>query len=253
MVNYSANISWIFTEEPDIKKRFELAKQKGFQAVEIGLPYDENLQQLKEAKEKSGLKVVLINSGCTKNLGNAANSDSSDAFVKELDLAISYANALDCKIIHLMAGRVKSIDLVKARSSFISNLKVASEKLSTSGITGVIEPINKYDVPEYFLNDFYQAVEILSEVNLPNIKLLFDFYHQHQMAGGLMQKFKAANKLIGHVQVSQVPGRKEPFSEGEINYNFIMKCVAESEYSGWVGLEYKPSVHTNKTLEWFAE
>jgi len=253
MVKYSANISWIFTEEPDIKKRFELAKQKGFKAVEMGLPYNEDLNQLKEAKEKSGLKVVLINSGCPKTLGNAANSDDCLMFSQELDLAIKYANALDCKIIHLMAGRVKSEDLLKARTSYITNLKAASEKLSKSGITGVIEPINKYDVPKYFLNDFYQAVEILTEINLPNIKLLFDFYHQHQMEGGLMEKFNAANELIGHVQISQVPGRKEPFSDGEINYNYIMKCVDASAYSGWVGLEYKPSIHTYKTLEWFAE
>ena len=152
-----------------------------------------------------------------------------------------------------MAGRLGSQTPEQARSMYISNLKYAAQKLLESGIMGVIEPINKYDVPGYFLCDFYQALDILREVDEPNIKLLFDFYHQHHMEGGLVHKFKVAHDVIGHVQISQVPGRREPFSEGEINYDYVMKEITQSGYKGWVGLEYRPSVNTDDSLKWFCK
>ena len=251
-LNFCASLSWLYQEESDLIKRFNLAKLDGFSAVEIAFPYDYSIEDLVSAKKQSSLKVVLINSGDSKSLGNAANSSNQIKFLNELEKAIKFAKALECTNIHLMAGKVTNKENMKdAKATFISNLKMASEKLKKEGLIGLIEPINKFDVPDYFLNDFYQAIDILKQVNEPNIKLQFDFYHQQYMSGGLINKFKSEQDKIGHLQISQLPNRSEPSASGEINYKYIFDILESSSYSGWIGLEYKPSKNTTDSLNWF--
>ena len=44
----------------------------------------------------------------------------------------------------------------------------------------------------------------------------------------------------GHIQVSQVPGRGEPSSAGEINYDYVFQLLRELGYNKWIGCEYNP-------------
>ena len=45
---------------------------------------------------------------------------------------------------------------------------------------------------------------------------------------------------VGHMQVSQVPVRNEPDSEGEINYPFVFQTLISLGYKKWIGCEYIP-------------
>ena len=44
----------------------------------------------------------------------------------------------------------------------------------------------------------------------------------------------------GHIQISQVPSRNEPDTDGEINYPYIFHQIAKLAYNGWIGCEYHP-------------
>ena len=57
----------------------------------------------------------------------------------------------------------------------------------------------------------------------------------------------------GHIQIAQVPDRHEPNSDGEINYNYVLKLIQESSYDGWIGLEYKPMDDTVVGLDWIRQ
>ena len=46
--------------------------------------------------------------------------------------------------------------------------------------------------------------------------------------------------LSGYIQISQVPSRNEPDSDGEINYPYIFHQIAKLGYKGWIGCEYHP-------------
>ena len=71
-----------------------------------------------------------------------------------------------------------------------SNLKLAIPMLEKSGVTGLIEPINPYWVPNYFLNDFDIAQNIIEEINHPNIKLMLDIFHLQYQKGNLSNNIK---------------------------------------------------------------
>ena len=249
-LKFCANISWLYKDYP-VLERYQHARDDGFEGVEMAWPYEFSTDELVAAKTKAGVEQVLINTGCVETLGNAAVADKKEKFQEELDQAIQYAKALDCKRVHIMAGRVERSGRPKAYETYVGNLMYAADKLKKEDMIGVIEPINKYDVPGYFLDDTMQAVGILELVDRPNLMYQLDFYHLQIMNGDLTRNLKNLFPRVGHIQISQVPGRNQPSFPGEINYPYIFSVLEDLDYNGWIGCEYKPSKETSESLDWF--
>uniref|UniRef100_A0A6Q2YHJ5 Putative hydroxypyruvate isomerase n=1 Tax=Esox lucius TaxID=8010 RepID=A0A6Q2YHJ5_ESOLU len=249
-LKFCANITWLFTDLPEISQRIYAAASAGFQAVEAAWLYDSDLQELQRVKNATGVEVVLINTplGDAKagELGLGAVPGREKDFRKGLDLAIQYAKALDCRRIHLMAGRVpvgadRATVAMEMEDSFIKNLKHAADVLTKEGITGLIEPINtRISDPRYFLDSPHQAAAILKKVDHPNIKMQLDIFHWQIMDGNLTQNIQKYFPLIGHIQIAQVPNRNEPDSAGELNFPYLLRLLEELGYMGYIGCEYKP-------------
>ncbi|XP_062252256.1 putative hydroxypyruvate isomerase isoform X2 [Platichthys flesus] len=262
-LKFCANISWLFTELPDISHRIHAAASAGFQAVEAAWLYDSDLKELKEATAAAGVEVVLINTppGDVKagDLGLGAVPGREAEFRQGLLLALEYAKALDCKRIHLMAGRIPVGSQRKAvvkemEAIFVQNLTYAADILSKEGITGLIEPINtKITDPRYFLDCPHQAAVILDKVGQPNIKLQMDIFHWQIMDGNLTQNIIKYFPIIGHIQIAQVPGRNEPDSAGELNYTYLFNTLEKYGYLGYIGCEYKPLGSTKEGLGWIKD
>ncbi|XP_026693325.2 putative hydroxypyruvate isomerase [Ciona intestinalis] len=252
-LKFCSNVSWMYSEAEFIE-RFKLATQDGFKGVECAWPYDYKLEDVVAAKTQANLEQILINSGCAKSLGNAANSNNVAGFKKELEQAILYANALNCKRIHIVAGNVgKDQTRDQACETYVSNLQYAAEKLQEHGIMGLIEPINTQKMPDYFLNTTDQMLDILKRVNKPNIMYQLDIFHLQIMEGNLTRKITDLFPKIGHIQISQVPGRGEPSTAGEINFSYLFSLLETLGYDGWIGLEYKPSINTEESVQWFKD
>ena len=86
------------------------------------------------------------------------------------------------------------------------NLKKALPLLEKAGIIGLIEPINPYWVPDYFLNDFDLAADIIKEINHPNLKLMLDVFHLQYLKGNLSNN-------IPKVRLSCLSGNHQLFPE----------------------------------------
>ncbi|CAB1429367.1 unnamed protein product [Pleuronectes platessa] len=262
-LKFCANISWLFTELPDFSHRIHAAASAGFQAVEAAWLYDSDLKELQRATAAAGVEVVLINTppGDVKagDLGLGAVPGREAEFRQGLLLAIEYAKALDCKRIHLMAGRIPVGSQRKAvvkemEAIFVQNLTYAADILSKEGITGLIEPINtKITDPRYFLDCPHQAAVILDKVGQPNIKLQMDIFHWQIMDGNLTQNIIKYFPIIGHIQIAQVPGRNEPDSAGELNYTYLFNTLENYGYLGYIGCEYKPLGSTKEGLGWIKD
>lgn len=262
-LKFCANISWLFTELPDFSQRILAAAAAGFRAVEAAWPYDSDLQELQRVRKATGVEVVLLNTppGDVKagDLGLGAVPGRESEFREGLDLSLKYARALDCKRIHLMAGRVpvgsdRATVTKEMEAVFVQNLKYAADILSKEGITGLIEPINtRITDPRYFLESPHQASAILEKVGKPNLKLQMDVFHWQIMDGNLTQNIQKYISIIGHVQVAQVPGRNEPDSDGELSYNYLFNTLENLGYQGYIGCEYKPLGSTDEGLGWIKE
>ncbi|XP_017291183.1 putative hydroxypyruvate isomerase [Kryptolebias marmoratus] len=262
-LKFCANLSWLFTDLPDFSHRISAAAAAGFQAVEAGWLFDSDLPELQRAREAAGVELVLINTppGNVRagDLGLGAVPGREVDFRLGLDLTLKYAKALNCKRIHLMAGRIpvdshRQTVAQEMENVFVQNLKYAADVLSKEGITGLIEPINtRITDPRYFLDSPHQAAAILEKVGKPNIKLQMDLFHWQIMDGNLTQNIHKYFPIIGHVQVAQVPCRNEPDSDGELNYSYLFNMLENLGYKGYIGCEYKPLESTEKGLGWIKQ
>lgn len=250
---FASNISFMFTECPSIISRYKLAKESGFQYVESGFPFGYSVEQVCQAKEAAGVDQVLINvftGDVTKReLGFAAIPGKEEEFKNSIELTINYAKALKCKKIHVMAGIVETPTPAND-NVYEKNLKYTVDRFKAEDIIGLIEPINSYSVPNYYLNSYDKAIEIIKKINSPHLKLMFDIFHLQHIKGNITNTIKENYSLLGHVQIAQCPDRGEPDTPGELNYKYIFSVLDNFGYTGFIGLEYKPNDTTTQGLKW---
>ena len=255
MTKLAANLTMLFTELPFIE-RFRAAAQANFKAVEFLFPYAFEPAQIAEQLRKNELELVLHNLPAGNweagERGIACHPDRVGEFRQGVDEAIRYAKILGVKQLNCLVGiQPQGVSTAAARETLVANLKFAADKLQAEGIALLIEPINYFDIPGFFLNTTKQAAELIASTGSNNLFVQYDIYHMQRMEGELANTIKANLSLIRHVQLADNPGRFEP-GTGEINYRFLFKYLDEIGYQGWIGCEYKPKAGTVEGLGWRA-
>ena len=252
MPRFAANLSMMFTDVPFLD-RFEAAARAGFTAVEFLFPYDHPAEAVGERLKKNGLTQALFNlppgNWDAGEKGFAALPERFADLQQSLHAALPYAQATGVKRLHLMAGIADRSD-PHAVVGFHKSVVWAAEFLAPHGIDVVIEPINARNVPGYFLNDFGFARDLITDLNIPNLKLQFDIYHCQIIHGDVTMRLREMMPIIGHVQIASIPSRNEPDGE-ELNYPFLFTELDRLGYDGFVGCEYNPRAKTTEGLAWF--
>jgi len=253
MLKFAANLSWLFTEV-DFLDRFEAASKAGFNAVEFLSPYDYDRQVLAAKLKEHNLTQALFNMAIGDwdkgERGIAILPERREDFKESLAMAMAYAQALDCKNVHCMAGIIPDeCDLFEIEATYISNLRYAAEEAAGLGITLLIEPMNSIDVPGYYLNYTEQAANVVEKVGADNLKIQFDIYHTQKTEGNIASTFTTYQNKICHIQFGDNPNRNEP-GTGEINFDFLFHHLEELGFEGFVSGEYKPKTTTEAGLAW---
>jgi hydroxypyruvate isomerase len=253
MPKFAANLSMLFTELPFIE-RFAAAKSAGFEAVEYLFPYAWDKKELAAALKTNGLIQVLHNLPAGNweagDRGVACDPARVAEFRASVPQGIEYATALGCPQINCLAGKLPAgVNPETARSTLIANLKFAAAGLKKANLKLLMEPINYFDIPGFFVNRTDQALAILDDVGSDNLFVQYDIYHAQRMEGELGNNLKNHLARIGHIQLADNPGRHEP-GTGEINYSWLFKHLDAIGYTGWIGCEYKPKTNTVDGLGW---
>ena len=255
MPRFAANLSMLFTELPFLD-RFERAANAGFDAVEFLFPYAHPAAEIRSRLDANGLALVLHNLPAgdwdAGERGIACLPGRVDEFRLGVARAIEYGTALGAPRLNCLAGKAPAgADEAALRKTFVANLKFAAAELKHAGLRLVIEPINTFDIPGFYLNRTPQALAILDEVGSDNLFVQYDIYHAQRMEGELAATLAKHIARIGHIQLADNPGRNEPGS-GEINYDFLFAHLDAIGYAGHVGCEYKPATTTEAGLGWLA-
>ena len=256
MPRFAANLTMLFTEQPFLD-RFELAAKAGFKAVEFLFPYAFEAREIRERLDANGLQLVLHNLPAgdwdAGERGIACHPDRVEEFQAGVERAIVYAQALGVGQLNCLAGKVPAgahPDDPLSGTTFVENLRHAAAALKKAGLRLLIEPINTFDIPGFYLNRTAQAAAILAEVGADNLFIQYDIYHAQRMEGELAATVAKHLPHIGHIQLADNPGRHEP-GTGEINHEFLFAHLDRIGYSGWLGAEYKPSTPiTEASLGW---
>jgi len=255
MTKLAANLTMLYNEV-DFLDRFDAAAKSGFAGVEYLFPYAYPKEQLAERLAKHKLTQVLHNlpagDWAGGERGIACHPQRVGEFQDGVGKAIDYARALGCRQVNCLAGIAPAnADPEKIRATFVDNLSFAADELEAAGIKLLIEPINTYDIPGFWLSRTQQALDVIRDTGSSNLFLQYDIYHMQRMEGELANTIKAHLPQIAHVQLADNPGRNEP-GTGEINYRFLFGFLDAIGYGGWVGCEYKPKGKTIDGLDWRA-
>jgi 2-dehydrotetronate isomerase len=249
MAKFSANLGFLWQELP-LPDAIRAAKKAGFDAVECHWPYSFDVKDIAQALQETGLLMLGLNTSRGKHdageNGLSAVPGREDEARAAIDQATHYATKLNVANIHVMAGRAKGEG---AHNAFKNNLAYACDKASAHGMNILIEPLNSRDAPGYFLSTTAQAKSIIDELNLSNLKLMFDCYHVQIMEGDISERLEMLMPYIGHVQIASVPDRAEP-DHGELNYQYIINRLDQLGYQNPIGAEYRPLSNTDDGLKW---
>jgi hydroxypyruvate isomerase len=253
MPKFAANLTMLFNEAPFLD-RFERAAAAGFQAVEFLFPYDHPAEEIKAKLDAHRLQLVLHNlpagDWAAGERGIACHPERVAEFRDGVARAVSYAKVLGVSQLNCLAGKAPAgVADETLRRTLVDNLRYAAGELKKANLKLLIEPINTFDIPGFYVNRTAQALAILDEVGADNAYLQYDLYHAQRMEGELAATVEKHLARIAHIQLADNPGRNEP-GTGEINYAFLFHHLDRIGYAGFIGCEYKPATTTEAGLGW---
>ncbi|MDG4649757.1 TIM barrel protein [Roseibacterium sp. SDUM158017] len=248
-MRFSANLGFLWADRP-LPEAIHAAKAAGFDAVELHWPYEVPAAEVARALRETGLPCLGLNT----RRGDVAAGENGLAALPgreaearaAIDEALAYGVEIGARRVHVMAGRAEG---PQARAAFVANLAHACEKAAPLGVGILIEPLNPYDAPGYFLRTTGQALEIMEAVGHEALRLMFDCYHVQLTEGDLTHRLTDLMPRIGHIQFASVPDRGPP-DHGEVNYEHVFAVIEALGHDGPLGAEYKPAGDTDATLGW---
>lgn len=203
-----------------------------------------DLDAVAAAAEEHGVEVVgTLAAGAGSNISerdapSLADPSSHERAVADLERSLDAAASVGARTLVATVGqRDPTLDRSTQQNAAVRALRAAAPTAEDRGVTVVVEPLNtRVDHPGYFLSTTDRGAELVAAVDSPNVKLLFDVYHQQVTEGDVVRRFRRHVDAVGHVHVADNPGRGPP-GTGELAYDRVLDAVADAGYEGYVSLE----------------
>jgi hydroxypyruvate isomerase len=236
-LNLSACIEMIFSALP-FEDRIKAVADTGLKAFEFWGFSNKNMDTVVGAAAQNGMTISSIASEVPPLVDPANHKEFVEGAQRSIGVALKYGINT---VIVCTGNEMAELSRWAQHDAIVNGLRGIAPYAEDTGITLVLEALNiLVDHKGYYLARSDEGFDIVRAVGSPNVKLLYDIYHQQITEGFLIPTITANLPLIGHFHCADVPGRHEPGS-GEINYANVFKVIADSDYTGYVGLEYSPT------------
>ena len=247
MAKLSVCIDLVMEDIPFLE-RIDRVADSGYEALEFWGWTGKDLPAILKRKQAHGLEISLINCSAKKNVKFEdwrfpclTDPQNREEYLSAVEESAEVAVMLGSPNLNTITGCAQPhLSWDAQRASVVYGLREAAALAEQKGVALTIEALNTtVDHPDYFLETVKDTVDVLEEVGHPNVKMLFDIYHQQVTEGYIIQKITENIEYIGYIHIADVPGRHQP-GTGELNYRNIVKAIDKSGYAGYVGLEYSP-------------
>ena len=237
---------WTVYRGLPFEQRLEKVAAAGYKNVELVGEYsswsDADFDRVNAKRKELGVTF-----DCTAGLKHGlCNPADREQLLEELRRAMPIMERLECPAMILLSGNtVPGLSIEAQQQSCVDGLKAAVQLVQGKKINGqnvrlLLENIDPEENPKYFLTSVARGFEIVKAVNHPQVKFLYDFFHEQIAEGNLIEKLEKNIEHVGLVHVADVPGRHEP-GTGEINYGNIYRKLAQLNYMGIVAMEFLPT------------
>lgn len=243
-MKYSVSIRFMWTDLP-MPERARRAAAHGFDRVELWDWRGEPIDEIADTCRDSAIEIA----GFFGHSYGALCDPAQHARVLEaLSESVTVAQRVGATQLHMFSddrlpqgGFAPSPSLTPAekRRACVEGLRRCAELVEGTRLELTLEAINTVFVPGYFLSDFGAALEIVREVDHPQVRIFFDCFHQQLVAGRLIDNLRDGLPWVTSVHIADVPGRRQPGS-GEINFHSIRRVLEEAGYDRQVTFEIDP-------------
>jgi D-psicose/D-tagatose/L-ribulose 3-epimerase len=215
-------------------------KEQGFDGIELPLfrPAEFQAAELRKALAANGLECTL----CSILVGGI-NIISEDQAVRQktrthMAECAAVAAEVGAKIIAgplyspvgYLPGRRRTADEWTWAVECYQSL---GDTLAANGVTIAIEPLNRFET--YFLNTAADALKLVSEINHPNVGILFDTFHANIEEKNVAAAFRTLGKHLKHVHTCE-NDRGTPGS-GHVDWTGVFAALRSIGYDGWLTIE----------------
>jgi hydroxypyruvate isomerase len=107
-------------------------------------------------------------------------------------------------------------------------------------VTVCLELLNSIDHKDYMADSTKWCVELVHRVGSPRVKVLYDIYHAAMMKEDPLADIRNHSDCWGHYHTGGYPGRNEIDDTQQLDYPKLMRAIAETSYTGYVGQEFVP-------------
>ncbi|HET8549632.1 MAG TPA: TIM barrel protein [Bryobacteraceae bacterium] len=226
-----------------VPEQLDVFHRAGFRAFEYnGLPGNtpEQIRQIRAKMDQLGMSMgtFVVNRGGWRPT-SLPDRAAHPRFLEDVKRAVELHKIVRNEVATVTSGlRVPHLTFEQQTRNAIEALRRAAEMVEKTNLVLVLEPLNeKVDHAGYFVVYSGHAAEIIGGVNHPNVRILFDIYHQQISEGNIINHLGHYWDLIGYIQTGDVPGRREPYT-GEINYQNVFRFIHSRGYKGILGLEH---------------
>ena len=192
---------------------------------------------------KYGLVPSMYPQGPGGTIPDALNRvENHDRIEKSLRAAIEEAAAGKAPNVITFSGNRRGMDDRMGADNCVTFLNKIKAQAEDKGVTICMELLNsKVNHKDYMFDHMSWGVDVVSRVNSPRVKILYDIYHAQIMDGDIVRTIRDQFKWIGHFHTGGNPGRHDIDESQELNYHFVMQAIADLGYTGFVSHEYSPA------------
>ena len=247
----AANIGFLYAGE-SIVDRIDHAARDGLDGIECPFPYELSPSALDQRLRAAGLPLVLINTpqGPQGEPGFAAVHGQQEHFRAGIEPALEMAHYTACARVHVMAGRpwAQGPCEQSVLATLQENLAWAEAQARRAGVVLLLEPLNRFDRPGYAYHQPQQVVQLLENLNLPNLRLQFDTFHAARENLDVLQSLLACAPWIAHVQIAEAPHRTAPDLNRPETVQ-TLRALSTLPCGGWLGLEFESQASASSGME----
>jgi len=192
---------------------------------------------------KYGLTPSMYPSGPGGSIPDALNRrENHDKIEKSMRAAIDESAANGVPNIITFSGNRRGMDDREGADNCVAFLNRVKGQAEDKGVTICMEYLNsKVNHKDYMFDHIAWGVDVMSRVNSPRVKILFDIYHAQIMDGDIVRNIRDNFMWIGHFHTGGNPGRHDIDGSQELNYRYIAQAIVDLGFTGYLAHEYTPA------------
>lgn len=236
---------------PEVVEAISQTKNAGYDLIEIPALSPESIDPiftkkiLAEYDLKSSCSLGLTFDADLNNEDDAVVAKGEARLFQALDLVRKLEGQYLGGVIFSALGKYLNPPTLKARANVVNSLRRLAQAAQQDGITLGLEVVNRYE--SNLLNTTRSGLEIIEEINEPNVVIHLDTYHMNIEEINMFDPVIEAKEKLGYVHIG-ANHRGFLDQNGMIDFDLFFKALAKINYQGVITFESFSSAIVSKDL-----